>query len=72
MRTVLILLAVITSLSVVRASGLEVSIGRDRGRDQYERQVHVWDWHHGHWAYRRYWDDDRGVLVQERVWIPYQ
>ena len=74
MKTILILLAVITSLSAVRASELEVSVGRDRDRDDYQhwREVHRWHRHHGYWAYRRYWDDDRGVWVRERVWIPYE
>jgi hypothetical protein len=31
-----------------------------------------WHRHHGYWAYRRYWDDDRGGWVRERVWIPYE
>jgi hypothetical protein len=74
MKTILILLAVITSLSAVRASELEVSIGRDRDHDRYEhwREVHRWHRHHGYWENHRYWDFDRGGWVQERVWIPYE
>jgi hypothetical protein len=74
MKTILILLAVITSLSAVRASELEVTVGRDRDRDHYEhwREVHRWHRHHGYWAYRRHWDYDEGAWVTERVWIPYE
>jgi hypothetical protein len=74
MKAILILLAVITSLSAVRSSELEVSVGRDRDRDHYEhwREVHRWHRHQGYWAHRRYWDDDRGGWVRERVWIPYE
>jgi hypothetical protein len=74
MKTILILLAVITSLSAVRASEVEVSIGRDRDSDHYGhwREVHRWHRHHGHWAYRRHWDYDQGARVTERVWVPYE
>ena len=74
MKTILILVAVITSLSAIRASELEVSVARYRDHDRYEhwRQVHRWHRHHGYWENHRYWDFDRGGWVQERVWIPYR
>jgi hypothetical protein len=77
MKTIFVLLAAATSLTSLRAADFNISIGPTRDRDRYDDQYRYEHWreyhhrHHGYWMYRRHWDDDRGVWVQERVWVPY-
>jgi hypothetical protein len=71
MKTILILLAAVTTWSAVQAADFEIRIGPRHHNNQEWREYRRYH-ENGYWTTRRYFDEDRGVWVERQVWVPYE